>query len=259
MASRSIGRADPLGWLRFAVRVAALLILLILHVPLHFLWRLLRQPSPWPRHFLACVAWVAGARVHVVGAPVAHDVFYVANHLGWIDIPVIAGASGAAFVAQDGIARAPVVGWLSSLNNTIFVSRSDRLGVAEQIEALRVAVSVHQPVTIFPEGTTTDGSFLLPFKPALFAAMAPPPRPMLVQPLLLDYGAAGSDIAWIGEEKGDANAIRVLQRKGCFKVTLHFLEPYDPAALDGRKAVSAEARARISSALAASKAASRSV
>lgn len=259
MASRSTGRADPLGWLRFAARVAALLILVIACVPLHVLWRLAGQVSPWPRRFLAAVARVAGARVRVVGAPVTHDVFYVANHLGWIDIPVIAGASGAAFVAQDGIARAPVVGWLASLNNTIFVSRSDRLGVGEQIEALRVAVSVHQPVTIFPEGTTTDGSHLLPFKPSLFAVMAPPPRAMLVQPLLLDYGAAGPEIAWIGEEKGDANAIRVLRRRQPYTVTLHFLEPFDPATMGGRKAVAAEARARIESALAASKPAPPSV
>ncbi|AHE54476.1 hypothetical protein NX02_13925 [Sphingomonas sanxanigenens DSM 19645 = NX02] len=237
----------------FAARVATLLFLVILCVALHVLWRLAGQVSPWPRRFLQAVAWVAGARVTIVGAPVTHDVFYVANHLGWIDIPVIAGASGAAFVAQDGIARAPVVGWLASLNNTIFVSRSDRLAVGEQIEALRVAVSVHQPVTIFPEGTTTDGSHLLPFKPALFAVMAPPPRAMLVQPLLLDYGAAGPEIAWIGEEKGDENAIRVLRRHRPYRVTLHFLEPFDPATLPGRKAVAAEARARIQSALTASK------
>jgi len=252
MASLSIAKTDPLGWVIFATRIAALLFLLLFCLPPHCVWRLFRLRSPWPRMFLAGVARIAGAHVAIGGRRLRRDVFYVANHLSWIDIPVLAGATGTAFVAQDGIAKAPLVGWLASLNNTIFIARTDRLGIGTQIAALRDALDAHQPVAIFPEGTTTDGHSLLPFKPPLFAVMAPPPRPMMVQPVLLDYGAAAAEIAWVGEEAGDDNAIRVLKRRRGFRVAVTFLEPFDPSALDGRKAIAAEARTRIRAALSAS-------
>lgn len=252
MASRSIARADPLGWAYFATRVAALLLLVLFCVPPHGLWRLFRLSSPWPRMFLAAFARIAGARVRVAGRPLRRDVLLVTNHLSWIDIPILAGASGAAFVAHDGVARVPVVGWFARLNNTIFVARTDRLGVGDQIAALRAALDGRQPIAVFPEGTTTNGSSLLPFKPSLFAVVAPPPKPMMVQPVLLDYAAAAQDVAWVGDEPGDDNAVRLLKRRGGFDVGVVFLDPFDPAGFTDRKAIAAEARSRIRAALATS-------
>jgi len=74
----------------------------------------------------------------------------------------------------------------------------------------------------------------------------------MVQPVLLDYGAAAADIAWVGEEAGDDNAIRILKRRRGFRVAVTFLDPFDPSAFDGRKAIAAEARTRIRAALSAS-------
>jgi 1-acyl-sn-glycerol-3-phosphate acyltransferase len=106
----------------------------------------------------------------------------------------------------------------------------------------------HQPVALFPEGTTGHGHGLLPFKPALFAVLLPPPRAIRVQPVLIDYGAATNDIAWTNEEPGGANAARVLARRGTVPVTLHFLDPFDPGEHPNRKAIAMEARARIAAA-----------
>lgn len=252
MASRSIARADPYGPARLTIRVAWLLIALLLTLPLHGLWRLAQQPSPWPRLFLAMAARACGARVSVTGTPLGRDVFYVANHLSWIDIPIMGGMADMAFVAQAPLANWPVIGWLAKLNHTVFVSRTDRMTVGTQIGVLREAVARHRPVAIFPEGTTTDGRSLLPFKPSLFEVMLLPARPMMVQPVCLDFVDVGPEIAWIGEEGGDANALRVLQRKGSFAVRVHFLEPFDPGAHASRKAIAAEARARIAACLSAS-------
>ena len=74
----------------------------------------------------------------------------------------------------------------------------------------------------------------------------------MVQPMYLDYGASAHDIAWVGEETAPNNALRLFTRKGSFEVTLHFLEPFSPADFPGRKAIAAEARVRIESALSAS-------
>ncbi len=218
---------------------------LIVCLPFHYLWKSVRQPSPWPRLFLRSAARISGARVKRTGKPLRRDVIFIANHVSWIDILAIAGTSGSAFVAQDGIRTAPLVGWLAALNRTIFVIREDRAGVAAQIARLREALADVWSVTIFPEGTTTDGRSMLPFKSSLLKVLEPPPEGTMVQPLLLDYGMVGPEIAWIGVERGRANALRVLARKGSFPVQVTCLDPFDPNVISGRKAIAIEARKRI--------------
>lgn len=234
--------------LRFAARIAGFVAALLVALPLHGLWRLFRQSSPWPMYFLAAVAWIAGARRRTVGRPLRRDTVFLSNHLSWLDIPLLAGRNGTAFVAKGDLARVPVIGWLCTLNRTLFVDRGARMGVADQIAQLRDALAEVWSITIFAEGTTGDGIALLPFKPALLAVLDPPPPGLRVQPVLIDYGPAIADIAWIGDEPGIVNARRILSRRGSFTATLTFLDPFDPADYPGRKAVAAEARARMTAA-----------
>jgi 1-acyl-sn-glycerol-3-phosphate acyltransferase len=236
---------DRAGGLRFIGRALMIVLPSLVLVPAHYLWRAFGRRSPWARIFLALTARACGMRVHVTGTPLKHHVMFVANHLSWIDIPALGGITGTVFVAQDRIADWPVFGWLARLNDTLFVSRTDRFAIGKQVEALRAAIAHHPKLALFPEGTTTDGTHLLPFKAPLFAAIDPPPPALRIQPVVLDFDAAGRDLAWIGVETAPANAWRVFRRKGNFDVTLHFLEPFDPATLPGRKAVSAECRRRI--------------
>ncbi len=106
-----------------------------------------------------------------------------------------------------------MIGWLCKLNDTVFVSRTNRLGIAGQINELRDALAETWAITIFPEGTTTDGSKLLPFKSPLLQVLDPPPPGVLVQPMYLDYGANAHDIAWVGEETAPNNALRLFTRR----------------------------------------------
>lgn len=234
--------------LRLGLRLVALVVALVTALVIHGLWRLLRLPSPWPRLFLGLVARIVGARVHVIGTPLRRDVVFLANHLSWIDILAIAGATGSAFVAKGELRGVPLVGWLCTLNRTLFVSREDRLQVTTQIARLRDAIGEGWSVTIFPEGTTGDGHSLLPFKAALLAALDPPPPGVRVQPVRVDYGAETDELAWVGDEPGQSHALRVLRRKGTFAVTLHVLDPFDPATAGNRKAIAAQARAAIEAA-----------
>ncbi|MEP3227383.1 MAG: lysophospholipid acyltransferase family protein [Parasphingorhabdus sp.] len=241
-----------IGILLIALRACAIALTLVICLPLHYLWRLFRLPSPWPRLFLRLVATNCGAVIKTNGQRLKHDVFYVSNHISWFDIPVIAGVTGCTFVAQDGIASWPIIGWLCRINKTIFVSRTDRMQVGNQIDIIREAIEEKYPITVFPEGTTTDGHSLLPFKPSLFQAMAPPPKPIMVQPMLLDYGSVSRNIAWVGEQPAADNALHLFSRWGIISTTLHFLEPFNPAEFGDRKAICAEAERRIADALSAS-------
>lgn len=237
-----------MGSLRLAFRVAWMVALLLLCVPLHYVWRLFGAASPWPRWFLGQIGRAAGMRVRAIGRPLERDVLFLANHLSWLDILIVAGASGTAFVAKQEVADLPVVGWLAGLNNTVFIARSERSGVRGQADALRAALATGQPVALFPEGTTDGGPDILPFRASLLASLFPPLPGVRVQPIALDYGAASHDLAWIGEETGLANVRKVLARRGTTPVVLHFLAPVDPASGD-RKALAARSRAEIIEAL----------
>lgn len=249
IASGKPAPIGPIGWILIALRALALVTVLLVLLPFHYIWRSVHYGSPLPKWFLAAAAWIVGARVKRHGVPLRRDVFFISNHISWVDILAIAGASGTAFVAKAEAAKVPVIGWLCRINRTVFVSRENRTGVAEQINALREALADNWSITVFPEGTTTDGQSLLPFKTALLRVLEPPPPGVLVQPVMLDYGAIAEWIGWIGEESGLDNAKRVLARPGSFPLHIHFLDPFDPGPHPGRKAIAAESRARIEQAL----------
>lgn len=235
-----------------SLRILAMVGGLLFCLPFHYLWVLLRQPSPWPRFFLGWIGRRSGARPIVLGKPLRSNVLLVSNHVSWLDIMCIADATGAAFVSKEEVARWPVAGWLATLNDTIFVARTERSAVRGQAGALRAAVESSRPVALFPEGTTSGGLTVLPFRASLLAALFPAPPALRVQPIAIDYGTAAADIAWIGDEPAGSNAKRILGRRGVFPVTLRFLEPLDPGKFPDRKALAAAARNAIVAALAAS-------
>lgn len=238
------------GWLRVVLRVSGMIAFLLLCLLPFYLCRLLRLPNPWPRIFLGGIGWIAGVDVRLRGEKVHRGAFLLANHVSWIDIPAIAGATGSAFVGHDGLASMPLLKWLCSLNDTVFVARHDRTSVHAQVEAVRTAISDTGALTIFPEGTTSDGTGLLPFKSSLLSALDPLPAGIAVQPVLLDYGVEAAAIAWVGEEHGLDNFLRILARPHPVRLTLHFLPVLEGEALASRKTIAQAAREAMLRALA---------
>jgi 1-acyl-sn-glycerol-3-phosphate acyltransferase len=248
MASPSTARPErvhPRAWFR----LAAIAVAASICFPLHGVWRAFGAASPWPRRFLQFVGKSSGADVTVTGTPVTRDVLYISNHVSWLDIAVLAGKTGSAFVAKADMAPWPVIGWMATLNNSVYVARDQRLDVGAQALAIKTALETGQPLTLFPEGTTANGRELLPFRSALVASVAPPPQGIAIQPVAIDYGAIAPDIAWTDDESVGTNALRVMSRPGRLAVTLHFLEPLDHADFADRKAISAHSRAEIEAAL----------
>jgi lyso-ornithine lipid O-acyltransferase len=240
--------------MRLMLRAGTIFAGLLVCLPLHYLWKALGRRSPWPRRWLGWVGRSSGMRVEVHGRPLPSHVLFVSNHLSWLDIMVVAGATGAAFVSKGDVASWPVIGWLSSLNNTIFVDRAERRAVRGQADALRTALASGQPVALFPEGTTEGGEQVLPFRASLLSSLVPPLPGVKLQPIAIDYGPAARDIAWIGDEGAAANAKRVLSRPGTARVRMTFLEPIDPEKVLDRKALAEMSRDAIVAALGASEA-----
>lgn len=231
-----------LGWVRIVIRLLSMIALLVACIPLYYLFRLTGQRNPVPRFFLGGVAWIAGVEVKVAGTRPKRGVFLLANHVSWIDVPALAGVTGAAFVGHDGLASMPILRWLCAMNDTVFVARYDRASVAEQVAQVRAAIKDSGALAIFPEGTTSDGTGLLPFKSSLLSALDPVPPGIAVRPVLLDYGDEAAEISWIGEEHGLDNFKRILARGRPVRLTLHFLEPLTNGALTDRKTMAAAAR-----------------
>lgn len=233
---------SPLGWVRVTLRLAAMLALLLASLPLYYLLHLFTRHNPVPRLFLAGIGRIAGVALRHEGEKVHRGAFLLANHVSWIDIPALAATTGTAFVGHDGLAAMPLLKWLCALNDTVFVARHDRASVARQIAAVRTALSDTGALTIFPEGTTSDGTGLLPFKSSLLSALEPLPAGIAVQPVLLDYGPDAAGIAWIGEEHGLDNFLRILARRRPVQLTVRFLPVLRGAELTNRKTIAAAAR-----------------
>lgn len=206
-----------------------------------------RKRIGWPRFFLQWFGEAMGLDVRIEGTPLGRDVLYVANHLSWLDILALGGATPTFFISKDDVDGWPLVGMLARIGGTIFIDRNSRRAAHGQVDQLGQALLGHHPITLFPEGTTGDGRSLFPFRPALFASVAPPPPGIAVQPVAIDYGAAASEICWTGDEDLGPNAANVLARPGRLVCTIRFLPPLAPS--DDRKALAAQAQAAVAAAL----------
>ncbi|MDO6416745.1 lysophospholipid acyltransferase family protein [Sphingomonas sp. BIUV-7] len=204
------------------------------------------RESRWVRRFMRGIGGLLGLRVTIEGRPKPGHVLYVANHISWLDILALGGASEARFIAKDEIARWPLVGSLARLGGTVFVSRERRGATRVQADAVAAALGEGRPVALFAEGGTGDPSFVRPFRPALFASAVEAGTP--VQPVAIDYGPDRARYAWPDGMSFADEAKRMLNRAEPVPVTLRFLPPLDPATLD-RKALAAQSHAGISSAL----------
>jgi lyso-ornithine lipid O-acyltransferase len=240
----STAKADRVR-IKAIFRLVLIVMIMIICLPLHLIWRGVRLRSPWPRLFLFAAGYCAGARVKVTGAPIKRNVLFIANHVSWLDIMVVAGKTGCAFVAKAGMAPWPVIGWLATLNNSVYVARDNRHGVQSQAVAIKSALETGQPLTLFPEGTTGNGIDLLAFRSSLIAAVTPPPPGVLIQPVVIDYGPRAPEIAWTDAESVGKNALRIMGLPGTIPVSLQFLTPLNPADFADRKAISAHSRQAI--------------
>lgn len=239
-------RFGPFALLRIAVRLLAMVALLVACLLPYYLFAVLRLRNPWPRVFLAGICWIAGVDLKVAGKRPKGSAFLIANHVSWIDIPAIAQATGSAFVGHDGLASVPLIRHLCSMNDTVFIARHDRASVHRQVEDVRRAIRDTGALTIFPEGTTSDGTGLLPFKSSLLSALEPVPAGVSVIPVLLDYGAEAAGIAWVGDEHGVDNFLRVLARRRPVSLTMTFCPPLTGDQARDRKAMAAAARDALS-------------
>jgi 1-acyl-sn-glycerol-3-phosphate acyltransferase len=156
------------------IRLAAILTALLVLLPLHLLSRgKAIHPGPIARLFVRTACRLLRLRFRIEGREIAASpVLFVSNHVSWGDIFVLGSAFPASFVAKADVARWPVLGWLIARHGTIFVDRTRRSEVGAQRDAIGARLQSGDSIFLFPEGTSSDGRQVLPFKSALFASAA---------------------------------------------------------------------------------------
>ena len=169
------------------------------------------SPQPVATWWSSSLLDVFNIQLQVSGQPFAGGRVTVANHVSWLDIPLIYACEGTHFVAKSEIRHWPVAGWLANAAQTFYIRRG-RGGAAPLLRALRPHLRRGGSVTLFPEGTTTDGQAMRPFHPRLFAAAID--ADCAVQPVAIRYGHAanGERIApFIGDDTLAGHILRLLR------------------------------------------------
>lgn len=210
---------------RAVLRVAGLLGLFAVLAPVHIVTKTILRRSPWPPRFLRAAAWIMGARVHVKGRRPGRHTLLVANHTSWLDILILGGSTGCAFVSKDELGH-PLIHWLADQNGTVYVKRTHRKGAKDQALGVAKALERNQPVAIFPEGTTGPGTHLLPFRSTLLEAANFAARDVSIRPVAVDYHDERASVGWYNEP-GKDNVLRLLGRRGTLPVTVHLLGKLD--------------------------------
>jgi 1-acyl-sn-glycerol-3-phosphate acyltransferase len=128
--------------------------------------RRLHARAAWLHRWCGFACHVLGIRVTKRGS-IPSSGLLVSNHLSYLDVVVLSSIRPCVFVAKRDVARWPLFGWLARAAGTIFVDRNRRFDSPNSIDVIRDAIVADAVVILFPEGTSSDGSVVLPFKPAL--------------------------------------------------------------------------------------------
>jgi 1-acyl-sn-glycerol-3-phosphate acyltransferase len=160
----------------------------------------------WSRRLLHLM----GIDIRISGALQHPNVLVVANHVSWLDIFAMHAVGPVRFIAKSEIARWPLLGRLVAGVGTIFIERARRHDTHRVNVEVAAALQAGDVVAVFPEGTTTDGTTLLPFKGSLL-------QPVIdaegsVQPVALRYRARDGALATVAAYAGEVTFVASLWR-----------------------------------------------
>jgi len=181
--------------------------------------------------------------IEITGEPPVPPVLVVSNHISWLDITILGHVIPTVFLSKDEVQHWPVIGWLAKRIGTVFIKRG-----GGQSQAISSVIGEHLKqggiLTIFPEGTTSDGRRVKPFFSRLFAAAIE--SNTHVVPVGIRYHVAGEHdhlAPYIDEQSLAQNLLALMKRKQS-DVEVHFDTPIDPTGHD-RKRLAHSARTAI--------------
>jgi 1-acyl-sn-glycerol-3-phosphate acyltransferase len=187
-----------------------------------------------------------GVRITVEGEPVKNQpCLMISNHASWQDILLLGGTTPVSFVAKHEVSTWPVIGTLARMARTVFVDRSRRHAAGDTKNDMQSRLENGDTLVLFPEGTTSDGSHILPFKTSLFGAsqLEVDGKHVKVQSVTIAYQrnwgipmgrATRNKFTWPGDVELGQHLWNNL-KSGPLDVTIRFHPPTDVDEVGGRK------------------------
>ncbi|MEO6364985.1 MAG: lysophospholipid acyltransferase family protein [Luteimonas sp.] len=248
--------------LRATSKLIAFALLVMAIIPtqsLLLLFKLDRAASRWGQLWHRAVCRVLQVNVEVEGRPIADaHAAYVGNHLSYLDIPVLGSVVCGSFTAKREMCGWPLFGLLAQLQRTVFISRErrDATRVMGQVDAL---LDSRRNLIVFPEGTSSPGMRVLPFKSSVFSVLQTHlDNGLLIQPFTIDLRAVDGrtaisvadrdQYAYYGDMTLAPHFWAFMRGKGA-RVRLIFHAPLTSAEAGDRKRMAAAAHARVASGL----------
>ena len=259
----SLPKITPIGFIRLMSRfvllgfytfscLAVLLLLRTLERPLHGARR------PWTPKITQSVCkfafWVLGMKHEIIGTPMREEGALVANHSSWLDIFALNAFDDVYFVAKSEVAKWPLIGWLAKATGTEFIVREREKAVYNN-KVIQMRLLHGHRLLFFPEGTSSDGRRILPFKPTLFEAFLVPElyEKISIQPVTLIFHAPeGQDprfYAWWGDSNLFDHLLKALTIKQHGTVQVVYHTPVAVNDFSDRKALARHLEAQVGSAL----------
>ena len=244
-------RITGMGWLRVCLRAVLLIVLVFGGLLILLLVRLIERPfcglnrpvTPYITQFVCRTAFVIlGIKHRVEGTPMQSRGAVVANHSSWLDIFSLNAAKRIYFVSKSEVAHWPGIGWLARATGTVFIERN-RAQARAQTQVFQDRLLAGHKLLFFPEGTSTDGLRVLPFKTTLFEAFFTPElrAELAIQPVSVYYSAPLNGdprlYGWWGDMTFGGHLLEILALAQQGSVTLRYHAPLRVADYPDRKAL----------------------
>jgi len=219
-----------MGYLRAVVRLLALAVVclcfyLFLNITAVFVYLAERTVGPpartgrWRtrvfRRWTDCVRAVLGIKVRAAGAAPEPPFVLVSNHLSYLDVILLGSQLRCVFVARADVADWPLIGALCRTVETLFINRASKRDLPRVMRQMEQVLDSGRGVVLFPEGTTTKGDAVLPFRPSLLDAAARSGRPVWYASLSYSTPPgcepAQRSVCWWGEMPFTAHFLGVLR------------------------------------------------
>lgn len=197
------------------------------------------------RFWTRAVVRAFGVHVRYEGAaaPSGGPLLVVANHVSWLDIPLIAAVLPGRTVAKSEVRRWPVLGTLAALGGTLFIDREGIMALPGTVGTMAGVLAGGGRVVVFPEGSTWCGRERGRFRPAAFQAALD--AGCAVQPVRIDYRPTDA-AAYVGTDPLGSSLWRVVSTRRVTAV-VRLREPLPGALYPDRRALAAAAQRAVAS------------
>lgn len=247
-------------YFRMTYKLAGFLILVVIYLSVSMTWRLLFKDLEKRRHYyVKTVSWVTGLclrmlnfKINIINPiPMNKGGLLVGNHLGMFDILVLSSRYPSLFITSVDMRETPGLGLLTEMGGCLYVERRNRSNIQNELVEIREALRQGFRVVLYPEGTSTNGERVLPFKKTLMTAAAGTGIPII--PMVINYRRVNGEpvshkwrdyVCWYGDQTFMEAFFRVISIKS-IEVDIEFLPEMIVHTEEHRREVAAEIQNKI--------------